>query len=92
MENYFTIEVGMKVLESWFPFCIFKIGIDRSLAMSIFEMLETVKDGLLRFTLVESNGDRKTLATKPCTLHLLESNSRIITKEIFKTLNFEGGG
>jgi hypothetical protein len=94
MDTIFYITLNIKTPEGYECYGKFDLGKDKNFAYSLFGRLkgdESLDSGnILYMDLVET---RKTLPVNikmlTCTLQETADNCKIITKEIFKRINFE---
>ena len=97
METTFSITFSFKSDQGVDYFAHFYIGDERNRAIEIFQQLKgdtNVKEtDVLLVDFIETiEGLPTNLKIKSCTLDQLGENCKIITKEIFKLNNIEGGG
>ncbi|HEV8504457.1 MAG TPA: hypothetical protein VGQ53_03625 [Chitinophagaceae bacterium] len=97
METTFSIEFSMKTREGLESFATFSVGNKREKAYAIFNQLKgepdvTEKDILFIDLIETAAGLPVNLKMISCTLNQLTKNCRIITRELFKLKNIEGGG
>ena len=97
METTFSITFSFKSYQGVDCFGRFFIGNDRDRASEIFQQLKGEVDvketDVLFVDFVEAiEGLPTNLKIKSCTLAQLGENCKIITKEVFKLNNIEGGG
>jgi len=92
METVFYVLIGCRAATGFENIARFELGGDRDFAYSVFRKLEGTTESRetdsLTMQLVETKaGLPYNLKIISCTLDQLESNCRMITKEIFKHLN-----
>lgn len=95
MEPSYSIEVKIKTIRGYIPFCNYILAGTGSSAEKIFAMMEGSPvnergDAPFQMDLLMNRGKNSTvLATQFCTLAQLKENCHYISKEVFKVLNLE---
>ena len=94
MNTTFYIILNMKTVNGFESYGRFSIGNDRNFAYRLFSMLKGVEasseQDVLHMDLVETKDNLPVnIRVINCTLEELTANCRLISKELFRTLNLE---
>lgn len=96
METSYEISLNMKTLKGIETYGRFSLGEDEDFAKSVFKLLEgegfVSPSAVITVDLVKrENGMPFPMELRHCSYEQLALNVKIITKELFKQLNLEGG-
>ena len=96
MENLFFISVNIKTKSGFESYVTFNLGENRGKEEAIFDMLkgslELSDKTILTIDFTEmKNGIPLPIKMLDCTFDQLTDNTKVITREIFKNINFDIG-
>ncbi len=94
METTFYIQLNMKTIAGYEAFGKFTLGKDRQLATNVFNQLKGTRQvdesAVLYVDLIEEkDGLPINLEIMSCKLAEIAENTKIITKELFKSINLK---